>query len=489
MREVDVVSRFVDDAIANGIVRFEDRTWAYNTVMAQVGGIFMAHERLADEDFAANVMGLVMPKPSEVADRFWELHAESPDAATDYFYRLCCDAHYVRTATIARNLRWETFTRWGALQISINRSKPEKDPRDIARLAQASPRVSAETDPTCHLCMSNEGFWGRPAGGAVKAYPPRGNLRIAPITMNGEHWGVQYSPYAYYSEHCIAMNGDHAPMHVDRACFEAMFDFVDQLPHYFIGSNADLPIVGGSILDHDHFQGGRHRFPMDDAPCDRNVDLPAFPHVQVCVLKWPTTVLSLRGEDRSELTDCACRILDVWRSYDDSEVGIVSHTGDVPHNTITPILRKDGATYTFNLALRCNITTPAHPLGTFHPHEELHHIKKENIGLIEVMGLAILPPRLEQELTAVADALVTHAVAGGSETALEEELVGNPLTAAHTAWARGIARRYPKLGSETAETILRQEVGEAFAQVLETTGVFKWDEPGRGALDRFLDNL
>jgi UDPglucose--hexose-1-phosphate uridylyltransferase len=489
MREVDAVSRFVDDAVTRGVVRPEDRTWAYNTVLAQVGNASLAHERLADEDFAANVMGLVMPRPSEVADRFWELHAESPDAATDYFYRLCCDAHYVRTAAIARNLRWGAPTRWGMLQISINRSKPEKDPRDIARLAQAPPKVSTEGDPTCRLCMSNEGFWGRPADGAAEAYPPRGNLRIVPIVLNGERWGVQYSPYAYYNEHCIAMNGDHVPMHVDRACFEAMFDFVDQLPHYFIGSNADLPIVGGSILAHDHFQGGRHRFPLDDAPCDHGIDLPAFPHVQAFVLKWPTTVLSLRGADRNELVDCACGILDAWRSYDDSAVGIISHTGDVPHNTITPILRKDGAAYTFNLALRCNITTPAHPLGAFHPHEELHHIKKENIGLIEVMGLAILPPRLERELAAVADVLVAHAAAGGSGIALEEELAGSPLTAAHTAWACDVARRHPQLSDETVETTLRQEVGEAFAQVLETTGVFKWDEPGRGALDRFLDSL
>lgn len=497
--------RLVDSAVAKGLVEARDRTWAFNTVLAHLNEVEAGPEGWLDEDFRANLMGLVMPRPSQVAERFWALHRDSPKAATDYFYRLSCDAGYVRTEAVTRNLVWDASTEWGPLRITINCSKPEKDPRDIARLARAQVQDSeAEPYPACRLCMENEGFWGRPAGDPRGAYPPRGNLRIVPLQLAGCRWGLQYSPYAYYNEHCIAMNSVHVPMHIDRQCFEAMFDFIDQLPHYFIGSNADLPIVGGSILNHDHFQGGRFRFPMDEAPCAEEFEVPGFPTVRARVLKWPVSVLSLRARDRGAIIGAACRVLKAWRGYDDQQVGIVSRTGGVRHNTITPILRIDGEEYVLNLALRCNITSADHPLGVFHPHEELHHIKKENIGLIEVMGLAILPGRLKCELATVADVLAgqadaAHGVpaaahspqspdAGGasSQGSLFSMLTSNPLTVSHASWACDVAARHDGVNRECAEAVLRQEVGQVFARVLETAGVFKWDDAGRAALRRFL---
>ena len=481
--------RLVDHALSCGLLNSEDRTWAYNTALAHLEGADLEAGGVADEDLAANVMGLIMPRPSEVAATFWKLHAQSPRMATDYLYRLSCDANYVRTEAIARNVCWEAQTQWGVLQITINRTKPEKDPRDIARLA--APKVQAASDavdyPACRLCVENEGYWGRPEGAPGGEYPPRGNLRIVPMRLGGQQWGMQYSPYAYYNEHCIAMNSLHIPMHVDRSCLQNLFDFVDLLPHYFIGSNAGLPVVGGSILNHDHFQGGRCRFPMDDAPRIDSFEVPGFPNVDAAVLKWPVSVLSLRCEDRCELIDCADHILETWSTYDDAEVGIVSITNGVPHNAVTPILRKDAGVYTLNMALRNNITSEEHPLGVFHPHEELHHIKKENIGLIEVMGLAILPPRLAPELAAVADALVANK--GLPHEELLALLEQNPLTRGHAAWACEVAARRSEMNADNASEILKQEVGCVFAQVLETTGVFKWDDAGRGALRRFLDAL
>ena len=345
---------------------------------------------------------------------------------TKAFYRESCDAGFVKVQAIARNIAWTTATDWGDIQITINLSKPEKDPRDIAAAAKQTAK-QAYIDPAtgverpCPLCVTDHDV-------------EIGYARE--IQLGGQKWGMWYSPYAYYNEHCIAMNWQHTPMHIDRSAFVNLLDFVDMLPHYFIGSNADLPIVGGSILGHDHFQGGNHVFPMQLAPVVQDVKLSAFPAVTAGVVKWPLSVIRLNSASREQLTDAACALLELWRDYEDLQVGIVSHTGETRHNTITPIVRKRDDGYEMDLALRCNITSDEHPLGVFHPHEELHHIKKENIGLIEVMGLAILPPRV-QDVMADRD-------------------------------------------------LSRDDVGRAFAQVLEHAGVFKWDEPGRQALNRFL---
>ena len=350
---------------------------------------------------------------------------------TDGFYRESCELGYVKLEAVARNIAWSTSTEWGDLEITINLSKPEKDPREIAAAAKAKASGKADyIDPAtgvsrpCPLCVTD--------GDVERGYARR-------IQLNGEQWGLWYSPYAYYDEHCIAMSWEHRPMHIDRAAFSCLFDVVDLLPQYFFGSNADLPIVGGSILSHDHFQGGKHVFPMQLAPVCETFDLASHPDVQAGVVKWPMSVIRLSGPSREALVDAACKILEEWRDHDDAEAGIVSHSDGVRHNTITPILRACADGYQFDLALRCNITSEEHPLGVFHPHEHLHHIKKENIGLIEVMGLAILPPRVQQVM---AD-----------------------------------------------RDLSRDDVGRLFGQVLECAGVFKWDEPGRAALHRFLAKL
>jgi UDPglucose--hexose-1-phosphate uridylyltransferase len=372
-----------------------------------------------------------------VASQFYTiLEDEDPQAATDWFYRLCGNVNYVRHSAIARNLAWESPSRWGTLEITINKSKPEKDPRDIAA---AGSTPAGEAYPACQLCMENEGYSGRPAavGGG---HPARQNLRIVPIELGGERWGFQFSPYAYFYQHCIAMSAEHRPMHVDRSAFHNLLDFVDLFPHYFVGSNADLPIVGGSILSHDHFQGGRHTFPMDVAPASEQFVIAAFPSVSCAVVKWPLSVLRLRCDNRALLEEAAVYVLDAWRAWTDESVGIVAVSSDgTPHNTITPICRREDDAYVLDLALRCNITSEEHPLGVFHPHADKWHVKKENIGLIEVMGLAILPPRLEAEMD--------------------------------------------------AGRLSREEIGRVFGTVLEDAGVFKWDKAGRAAQARFVESL
>ena len=456
------------------------------------------------------LMGLLMPRPSEVARRFRDLMGVSPRRATDWFYRLCCDADYVRRAAIARDIRWVTPTRWGELEMTINRSKPEKDPRAIAaagRARTAGPAAGADGAdgapyPACPLCVENEGYagrsTGRAAGAQAKGHPARQNLRIVPLDLGGHPYGMQYSPYAYYGEHCIVMNRRHVPMRVDRGCLERLLDFVDLLPHYFVGSNAGLPIVGGSILAHDHFQGGRHVFPMDKAPDDQAFALPGSPDVRASVVRWPLTVIRLRATDRAALVRAAAHVMDVWQAHDAPEVGVIARgdrAGDatgVPHNAVTPIVRHvepgadallpDGG-YVMRLALRCNVTTPDRPLGLFHPRPELHHIKRENIGLIEVMGLAVLPARLARELGAVADVLTG---AGGD---LRARLETGELTARHASWALDVAARHPELDATNVRDVLRDEVGQAFSLVLEDAGVFKWDEAGRAALGRFIERL
>lgn len=538
-QDIEALVRY---AVANGLLAPEDETWAYNAVLECVGatgpGAPHAAEMLADqyalaptrdladpegvlefelpatdgfnleavieriaaagvangreEDtpsgadrIATRVMDLVMPRPSEVSATFAELYDEDgAEAATDWFYRMCCDARYVRTAAIAKNIGWTSPTQWGDLEITINLSKPEKDPKAIAA-AGAAP-ATGDVYPACQLCMENEGYRGRGAGEANGAHPARQNLRIVPITLGGEHWGLQYSPYAYFNEHCIAMSAEHRLMHVDRENMGRLLDFVDLFPHYFVGSNADLPIVGGSILSHDHFQGGRHVFPMMKAQVASTFSMDGFPHVECSVVRWPLSVLKLAARDREQLLDAAAHVLDVWRDWSDEAVGVIAESNGERHNTITPVACREGENYVLYLALRCNVTTDEHPLGVFHPHAEWHHIKKENIGLIEVMGLAILPPRLVDELGAVEQYLVELS---GEPAALAKALEADALSAPHAAWALELAEAHGPISADTVEDVVRAGVGEVFGHVLEDAGVYKWDDEGRAAQQRFIDAL
>ena len=505
-----------DYAAAHGLTGADDRVWAYNAILECAGATGpapapgwvlgtpapgdafdldatlaaiseaavangVADDTASGRDRAScRVMGLLMPRPSQVSARFHELAAHDPKAATDWFYQLCCDAGYVRRSAIARNVKWSTPTRWGDLEITINLSKPEKDPREIAAAGVAA--NDGEKYPACQLCIENEGYPGRAASAPGGAHPARQNLRIVPLELGGERWGLQYSPYAYFNEHCIAMSAHHRPMHIDRATLGCLLDFVDTVPHYFIGSNADLPIVGGSILSHDHFQGGAHEFPMMRAATAATFAMAAHPNVGGEVLEWPLSVLRLTAASRDELLGACVHVIDAWRSWSDVAAGVIARDEDgTPHNTVTPVIRRVGERYEAYLALRCNVTTSEHPLGVFHPHAEYHHIKRENIGLIEVMGLAILPPRLVPELEAVRG----HLLAGDLDA-----LEADELTASHAAWARDVyARRAAELTPEGALNVLHEEVGAVFGHVLENAGVFKWDEAGRAAQRRFLDSL
>lgn len=414
--------------------------------------------------FDTKLMGALTPYPHEVRAEFARRYAVSPEAATDWFYRFSQDTNYIRRDRIAKDLKWKYASPYGALDITINLSKPEKDPRDIAA-AKAAPQSGY---PRCLLCAENEGYAGR------GNHPARQNHRILPLTLDGSRWYLQYSPYVYYNEHCIALNAEHRPMHIDGVTFRRLLDFVTIFPHYFIGSNADLPIVGGSILSHDHFQGGRYRFAMEEAPVEREVRFADFPAVRAGVVRWPMSVIRLTSADRAQLLALAERILARWRGYSDPEAGVFAETDGVPHNTITPIARRRGADYELDLVLRCNITTPELPLGVFHPHPELHHIKKENIGLIEVMGLAVLPARLKKELEDVRTAILTEA------DLRQDETLGK-----HADWVDELRQRYD-FTPENTEDILRQEVGAVFTRVLEDAGVFKRNDAGQRAFGRFL---
>ena len=417
--------------------------------------------------FDTKLMGALTPYPHEVRAEFARRYAVSPEAATDWFYRFSQDTNYIRRDRIAKDLKWKYASPYGALDITINLSKPEKDPRDIAA-AKAAPQSGY---PRCLLCAENEGYAGR------GNHPARQNHRILPLTLDGSQWYLQYSPYVYYNEHCIALNAEHRPMHIDGVTFRRLLDFVKIFPHYFIGSNADLPIVGGSILSHDHFQGGRYRFAMEEAPVEREVRFADFPAVRAGVVRWPMSVIRLTSADRAQLLALAERILARWRGYSDPEAGVFAETDGVPHNTITPIARRRGADYELDLVLRCNITTPELPLGVFHPHPELHHIKKENIGLIEVMGLAVLPARLKKELEGVRTAILTGA------DLRQDETLGK-----HADWVDELRQRYD-FTPENTEDILRQEVGAVFTRVLEDAGVFKRNDAGQRAFGRFLASI
>lgn len=415
--------------------------------------------------FDTKLMGILTPMPHEMIAKFQERYQESPEAATDWYFDISQKLNYVRAGRIAKDKKWKYASEYGMLDITINRSKPEKDPRDIA----AARNQKASAYPKCQLCPENAGFAGNPN------HPARQNLRPIPMQIDGQNWELQYSPYGYYHEHCIVFNDAHVPMKVDHAIFEKLFDVLDFLPHYFIGSNADLPIVGGSILSHEHFQGGHYTFPMAVAPIEIPVSLADYPNVQAGILKWPMSVVRLSSTNRKELSDACNTILEQWRSYSDATVGIYAETDGTPHNTITPIARKKGDAYECDLVLRNNRTSEDRPLGIFHPNPSLHHIKKENIGLIEVMGLAVLPARLAVELDVLKEAMLQH-----------EDLTVNPQTASHAVWAAEVQKQHPEFCEENAEAILQAEVGKVFEQVLCDAGVFKRDEAGKTAFLKFL---
>lgn len=414
--------------------------------------------------FDTKIMGALTPRPAQVIEKFQTLRAEDPQKATNWYYQFSQDTNYIRRDRIAKDMQWKAPTEYGELDITINLSKPEKDPKAIA----AARNLPASAYPRCQLCAENEGYAGR------VNHPARQNHRIVPITINGSPWFLQYSPYVYYNEHCICLNREHTPMKIDRACFGKLLDFVRQFPHYFVGSNADLPIVGGSILAHDHFQGGRYTFAMERASVETPFTFPGYEDVRAGIVKWPMSVVRLTCADPERLIDLADKILLSWRGYTDREAMILAETGGEPHNTITPIARRRGEAYELDLVLRNNLTTPEHPLGLYHPHAELHHIKKENIGLIEVMGLAVLPARLKAELAAVADKLVSG-----------EDLRDDPLTASHADWAEEFRNRYA-LTAGNALDVVYHEVGLVFAKVLEHAGVYARTPEGQEAFLRFL---
>lgn len=429
----------------------------------------LEHDSIVYRDlFDTKLMDCLMPRPGEVVERFWRLYEDSPERATEYFYKLSQDSDYIRRYRIRKDIRWRVSSVYGGIDISINLSKPEKDPRAIA----AARQVKQSSYPKCLLCKENVGYAGR------LDHPARENHRIIPLTINGTQWGFQYSPYVYYNEHCIVFNFEHIPMKVERATFVKLFDFIKLFPHYFIGSNADLPIVGGSILSHDHYQGGHYTFAMAKAPIEQYFTVKGYEDVTVGIVKWPLSVIRIRHQDEKRLIDLAEHILNCWRGYTDEDAFVFAETEGEPHNTITPIARKVGEIFELDLVLRNNITTAEHPLGVYHPHAEYHHIKKENIGLIEVMGLAVLPARLKDEMERLAQFLTE-----GREIRSDETL------AKHADWVEEFLPRHPELCRENVWDILKEEIGRTFIGVLEDAGVYKCTEEGRAAFSRFIETL
>ena len=418
--------------------------------------------------FDTKIMGAVMPRPSEVISEFNALYKESPEAATEYYYDLSRNSNYIRVDRIKKDKKWTTETEFGTLDITINLSKPEKDPKAIA----AAKNAKQSGYPKCLLCRENEGYAGRANS------PARQNHRIIPITINQSAWGLQYSPYVYYNEHCIVFNFEHTPMKIEKATFVKLFDFVKLFPHYFLGSNADLPIVGGSILSHDHFQGGRYDFAMAKAPVEKEISFEGYEDVKAGIVKWPMSVIRLSGKDTNRIIELSDKILTKWRGYTDENAYIFAETDGDMHNTITPIARKNGENFEMDLVLRNNITTEEHPLGLYHPHAEYHHIKKENIGLIEVMGLAVLPARLDRELARLADAVIN-----GDDIRSDAELEK------HADWVDMLKEKYSDLNKDNVNEIIQKEVGIVFGKVLECAGVYKCTEEGRNAFMRFVNSV
>ena len=486
------INDLVGYAMRNQLIQADDRIWATNRLMDAVklsdwqqpeieqqrplediladildyavkNGII--EEDITSRDlFDTELMGRLTPRPSQIRNTFAEKYEISPEVATDWYYKLSQDTDYIRRYRIAKDMKWAAETEYGELDITINLSKPEKDPKAIAA-AKLAPQSGY---PKCLLCAENEGYAGR------MNHPARQNHRIIPVVIDNKDWFFQYSPYVYYNEHCIVFNGEHTPMKIERSTFRKQLDFIKQFPHYFVGSNADLPIVGGSILSHDHFQGGRYTFAMEKAPIERKVSFAGFDDVECGIVKWPMSVIRLSCENDDRLVELADKILVAWRSYTDETAFIFAETDGEPHNTITPIARKRGEKFELDLVLRNNITTEQFPLGVYHPHDELHHIKKENIGLIEVMGLAVLPARLKSELTALAEALVSGSDIR-SDAALEK----------HADWAETLKKQYT-FTTENAMKIVQDEVGKVFAKVLEHAGVYKCTDEGRAAFLRFI---
>ena len=419
--------------------------------------------------FDTKIMGLLVPRPSDVARTFRSLcDREGAKAATDWYYTFSQNTDYIRRYRIARDMKWKADTEYGEMDITINLSKPEKDPKAIA----AAKNAKQSGYPKCQLCMENEGYAGR------VNHPARQNHRIIPVTIQGNKWGFQYSPYVYYNEHCIVFNSQHIPMKIEHDTFVKLFHFVEQFPHYFVGSNADLPIVGGSILSHDHFQGGNYEFAMAKAPIEKAFQIKGFEDIDAGIVKWPMSVIRLSHEDYNRVIELADVILAKWRGYTDEAAFIFAETDGEPHNTITPIARKRGSRYELDLVLRNNITTEEHPLGVYHPHAELHHIKKENIGLIEVMGLAVLPSRLKSELEQLADAI-----------AAKEDIRGNEVLEKHADWVDEFLPKYDTVTRKNVMDIIKKETGIVFGKVLEHAGVYKRDEAGKAAFQRFIDSI
>ena len=421
----------------------------------------------ARDIFDTRIMGAITPMPREVIGVFNYLYAEDPVKATDWYYKFSCDTDYIRRYRIAKDMRWKYASEYGEMDITINLSKPEKDPKAIAA-AKNAPQTAY---PKCQLCVENEGYAGR------MNHPARANHRIVPIEVCGEDWCLQYSPYVYYNEHCIVFNSKHVPIKIDKSAFRKLLSFVGRFPHYFVGSNADLPIVGGSILSHEHFQGGHYTFAMETAPVEKELTFAGYEDIRAGIVKWPMSVIRLTAADPERIADLADKILTLWRGYSDESVGVIAFSDGEPHNTITPIARRRGEDYELDLVLRCNITTAEHPLGVFHPHADKHNIKKENIGLIEVMGLAVLPSRLKGELHDLAEAIVA-----GKDIAADEVLEK------HAAWVAQLKQSYT-FTAENALDILLQETGRVFSEVLEDAGVYKNTEEGRSAFYRFVEEV
>ena len=444
----DILRELLEDAAARGVIQ---------------------NDAVSRDLFDTELMGILTPRPAQVISEFRRRYQTDPKEATDWFYRFCQDTDYIRRYRVARDRKWKAATPYGELDITINLSKPEKDPKAIAA-AKAAPQRGY---PKCLLCRENEGYAGR------LGHPARQNLRLIPVTLQKEQWFFQYSPYVYYNEHCIILNERHAPMKIDGATFRQLLDFIRQFPHYFVGSNADLPIVGGSILSHDHFQGGHYEFAMAKAPIEKKWVFPGFEDVDAGIVHWPMSCIRLTSEDDSRLVELADKILTAWRGYSDESCFVFAETDGEPHNTITPIARMRDGRYQLDLVLRNNITTPEHPLGVFHPHAKLHHIKKENIGLIEVMGLAVLPSRLKKEMAELADVLVSRTPAAQYPEELQK----------HAEWAEDILTRHPELSADNVHPILQDEIGQVFAEVLADAGVYKLDEAGRAGFVRFLASV
>ena len=497
---LDAIRKLTQYGVQTGLIEEEDRIYTTNRllelfelddagendtpvtvqtqeleeILAQM--LDYAHEKglLCENDvvhrdlFDTKIMGLLTPRPSEVIKKFHALYEKSPQAATDYYYKFSQDTDYIRRYRIAKDKKWTVDTEFGKLDITINLSKPEKDPKAIA----AAKLAKQSSYPKCLLCKENVGYAGR------INHPARQNHRIIPVTIQNSSWNMQYSPYVYYNEHCIVFNSQHTPMKIERATFVKLFDFVKQFPHYMLGSNADLPIVGGSILTHDHFQGGRYTFAMEKAPVEKTVTIPGFEDVQTGIVKWPLSVIRLSAPDTGRIIELADHILKTWRGYTDEEAFIFAETDGEPHNTITPIARKRGDLYELDLVLRNNITTKEHPLGVYHPHAELHHIKKENIGLIEVMGLAVLPARLKEEMELLKEYILEN-----------KEITTNEKIEKHASWVAEFLPSYPQLNAENIDRILEKEVGKVFVKVLEDAGVYKCTEKGRRDFLRFLNTL